>query len=56
MRAIKVTTVAAVGTHQCRKSVLTENRDMPIGCATRPLVKLGPTIAGSSDLDVSVNE
>ena len=32
------------------------NRDMPTGCATRPLVKLGPAIARSSELDVRVNE
>jgi hypothetical protein len=55
-KAIKITTVAAVGTHQSWKSVLTENRDMPIGCATRPLMELGPTIAMSYGLDVNVYE
>jgi hypothetical protein len=55
-KAIKITTVAAVETHQCCRSVLTRNRDVPIGCATRPLVELGPTVARSSALDVNVYE
>ena len=30
--------------------------NVPTGCATRPLVELGPTMAGSSDSDVNVDE
>jgi hypothetical protein len=55
-RAIKITTGAAVGTHQCWRSVLMKNRDVPSVCATRPLVELGPTIASLSGLDVNVYE
>jgi hypothetical protein len=52
-RAIKITTVAAVVTHQWWKS---ENRDMPTVCVPRPPVDLGQTIERSSDLDVTVYE